>query len=82
MEERHGAKLGVIADVFHRRDDARKTVDDAVERIVGQLDRFALAGGAAAVEIDGNVVAAIMAGVFSRPNPLSRISWIPLETRK
>ena len=26
--------------------------------------------------------AAIMAGMFSRPNPFSRISWIPLETRK
>ena len=26
--------------------------------------------------------AAIMAGVFSRPKPLSRICWIPLETRK
>ena len=26
--------------------------------------------------------AAIMAGIFSRPKPFSRISWIPLETRK
>ena len=25
--------------------------------------------------------AAIMAGIFSRPNPFSRISWIPLDTR-
>ena len=26
--------------------------------------------------------AAIMAGMFSRPKPFSRISWIPLDTRK
>lgn len=26
--------------------------------------------------------AAIMAGIFSRPKPFSRISWIPLDTRK
>ena len=26
--------------------------------------------------------AAIMAGMFSRPNPLSRIAWMPLDTRK
>ena len=26
--------------------------------------------------------AAIMAGMFSRPKPFSRISWMPLETRK
>ena len=25
--------------------------------------------------------AAIIAGVFSRPKPFSRISWIPFETR-
>lgn len=25
--------------------------------------------------------AAIIAGMFARPKPLSRISWIPLETR-
>src|SRR5699024_980643 len=26
--------------------------------------------------------AAIMAGMFSRPKPFSRISWMPLDTRK
>ena len=26
--------------------------------------------------------AAIIAGMFSRPKPFSRISWIPFETRK
>ena len=26
--------------------------------------------------------AAIIAGMFSRPKPFSRIDWMPLETRK
>ena len=32
--------------------------------------------------IEMTTTAAIIAGIFSRPKPFSRISWIPLETRK